>query len=356
MPNLPEPQHTAITLAQWVGLQQHDLEPLHVLEQWKRAAELFSYGPTGPTATDSLKVGPSWLPAGLPEIRKLIDNHLKGVPMTSAPVAPTVAPPEMNLTVDRNEWVDILRVTTGHMLAYGFPGTGKSYDFALVAAEAAAAKTAEYNKVESPADHDRPTRIIEHEEVNCTRQTSAAGWVGHWIDGGPAGFLWNDGPVSRAMKAGVPIVINDVHLCSDDLYDLLFFVLDSRAGAKYSLPNGSHLKAEPGFRALLSMNGDPLQVLDEPIRDRLTAQYEINVPSEAAIKKLDRDVRAFCRRVYSNAASEGGTPRFTYRTFQAFCQLRRETGDWFKAAALACGDEKSARALLEPLLIRTTPS
>lgn len=152
------------------------------------------------------------------------------------------------------------------------------------------------------------------------------------------------------MKAGVPIVMNDIHLCSDDLFDLLFFVLDTRPGAKLSLPNGTHLTAQPGFRALMSMNGDPRQVLDEPITDRMAAKYEIAVPSEAALKKLDKDVRGMCRHLYAQA--KGGDPKFTYRTFASFCVLRRELGDQFMAARLACETEQRARAFIEPLLVK----
>lgn len=262
-----------------------------------------------------------------------------------APEAPKITLPEMDLTIKRDRWPEIIRATSKHMLAYGWPGTGKSYDFAVYAAEIAAAKTSEYRAL-NPNETDSR---IEHEEVNCTRQTSAAGWIGHWIDG-KEGFEWSDGAVARAMKNGVPLVINDIHLCSDDLFDLLFFVLDIRPGAKLSLNNGTHLTAREGFRALMSMNGDPLQVLDEPIRDRIVAKYPINEPSSSAIKALDRDVRKLCAWSYANAKAAG--PRFTYRTFQSFCQLRRELGNPFEAAALACEDSERARAFLEPLLVK----
>lgn len=253
----------------------------------------------------------------------------------------------MDLTISRDEWPTIISSTTGHLLAYGWPGTGKSHDFSVYAERFALTKRDTIN-LNRAKDGLEPL-LFEHEEVNCTRQTSAAGWLGHWIDGGPAGFIWNDGPVSRAMKNGVPVVINDVHLCSDDLFDLLFFVLDTRAGAKYSLPNGTHLKATPGFRGLLSMNGLPEQILDEPIRDRLLAKFEINTPSREALRALDPDVRKFCRYLYQNAKSE--PPKFTYRTYQSFCTLRKDLGDPFKAARLACGDEEAARAFIEPMLV-----
>lgn len=263
-----------------------------------------------------------------------------------APEAPKIALPEMNLSILRDRWPAIIRATSRHMLAYGWPGTGKSYDFSQYAMQFVAGKN---EALKANAVDSKLVVPIDYEEVNCTRQTSAAGWVGHWIDG-REGFEWSDGPVARAMKNGVPIVINDVHLCSDDLFDLLFFVLDIRPGAKLSLNNGTHLMATEGFRALLSMNGDPLQVLDEPIRDRLVVKYPINEPSDAQIKALDKDVRALCRYMYKSAGAAG--PRYTYRTFQSFCQLRHELGNPFEAAALACEDAERARAFLEPLLVK----
>lgn len=268
---------------------------------------------------------------------------------TAAPPTPSgVSLPEMDLTVTRDEWPSIIERTTGHLLAYGWPGTGKSYDFAAYSQSFVQARI-EFLMKNSPESPEIQT--LDYYEVNCTRQTSAAGWLGHWIDGGAEGFKWNYGPVALAMLAGVPIVINDIHLCSDDLYDLLYFVLDSRGGAKYSLPNGIQLSAKPGFRALMSLNGDPLQILDEPIRSRIVASFEINQPSRQALRTLDKDVRPICRALYQAAKNE--PPKFDFRTFQHFCQLRRELGDPFKAARLATGDEESARALIEPVLMRS---
>lgn len=262
--------------------------------------------------------------------------------MVVAPDKP--APAEMDLSIPRNKWPRIIAMTSGHMLAYGWPGTGKSHDFMSYAMKRAAEKNAQNPDAETS---------YQYEEVNCTRQTSAAGWVGHYIDG-PDGFIWKDGPVARAMRAGLPIVINDVHLCSDDLFDLLFFVLDTRPGAKMDTTGGVAITAAPGFRALLSMNGDPHQVLDEPILDRIGIKFEINMPSRWALEKLDPDVGPICKRLYKNAGPSG--PKMTYRTFAEFCKNRRELGDPFWAARLAAGNEQNARALMEAIMVGVPPS
>lgn len=260
-----------------------------------------------------------------------------------------VAKPDLDLRIQRRYWPDIIRKTAGdpsidvpaiHLLAYGPPGTGKSYDFREYVDEI----LAERNRT----DKSLAQTGLQRFETNCTRQASSALILGHWINTQSAGFVWNHGPLALAMLAGMPFILNDIHLASDDILDVLMFACDR--GATWSLPNGQVLRHTDGFRMLMSMNGLPVEYLDEPLRDRVLA-VPIVSPSKAAIEALDPDVQAFAKVQYKDLKL-GQTPKYTYRTLEKFCAIREDLGD-IMAAALVCeGDEERARALVEPLLIK----
>lgn len=282
----------------YVDIARYDLEPLHVLEARKRAAQM-TMSSTDPTE---------------------IASEVAGT---------TVAPPSINLHISRDEWRMILPKIPGHVLTYGPPGTGKSSDNVTWGMAWTAITSKPYY------------------EINLSRQSMLAQYTGHWIDKGGEGMIWNLGVIARAMVEDTLLIINDLHHASDDVSDGLYFVLDRRPGAKFSLPNGDEIVAGPNFRCLCSQNGDPKDTLDDALLDRFQVIFPVNSPSREQIQALDPDVRKMCRQDYKQA--NGRNPRYTYRMYKDFCDIRAVLGA--KTAASLTFGEEGGRAFIEAALV-----
>jgi MoxR-like ATPase len=209
-----------------------------------------------------------------------------------------------------------------HVLLYGWRGTGKSS-----VARAACAKT--------------PYTLT------LTAEQSAASLLGHFIPKGGE-FVFHYGPLSRAMKEGRPIIINEIDHASEDVSNILHFALDEGEAATLTLPNGETITPAPGYRVFATMNGQPSD-LAPAVRDRLKCVIAVNAPSQAQLDRLSKPLQAIAADAYRNAKAETG-PTVTYRMLLALATLQA-TLPLEQAVVMATGDLAVAQGLLDTLAV-----
>ena len=115
--------------------------------------------------------------------------------------------------------------------------------------------------------------------------------LGHFIPEGDK-FVWHDGPVSAAMRHGIPLIINEAGRASGAVQDMLLGVLDDPSIAAVTLPNGDRLVPKDGFRVFATSNSGPGE-LDEALRDRFDAKINVTQPHPnlvAALNKRKKDL------------------------------------------------------------------
>lgn len=182
----------------------------------------------------------------------------------------------------------------GNTLLYGPPGTGKSY----------AAQSGGVNVF----------------NVTITPDTPAAELRGHYHPRGGE-FVWQDGPVVRAMREGSRLVLNEVDHAGGDVLSFLLAALDNPETCRVCLPSGETVRPAPGFHCVGTMNGQPEDLLPA-LRDRFAAAIEIEEPHPAAIDALPEDLRNAAR----GTVSAVGGDRITLRSWLAFASLRSTLG------------------------------
>lgn len=187
-------------------------------------------------------------------------------------------------TPPRNDVAALLQYSTlaGSTLLQGDPGSGKT-------AEAKAL-----------ADTLGAPFYILHSERSALADKYIGGYKpikGSWdFVPGPVlyamGYPWPDG-VSRP---GV-LCCDDVHLMGDDGMAALYIACDGYEGASLTLDTGERFTPKPGYRVVLTMNGDS-RALDPAVQDRLRNVINVNDPSDAMLATMDAKVAKLCRLDY----------------------------------------------------------
>jgi midasin (ATPase involved in ribosome maturation) len=158
-----------------------------------------------------------------------------------------------------------------------------------------------------------------------TPETPASELRGHYLPRGDA-WLWHDGPVIQAMRAGGRIVLNEPAHASDDVLAFLHPVLESPATARLGLPTGETVVPAEGFHVVLCDNSPPDE-LPPALRDRFDAVLEIREPHPEALALLSDPLREAARRTFALEPER----RVSLRGWLVLERLRLEFG-----LALAC--------------------
>lgn len=125
--------------------------------------------------------------------------------------------------------------------------------------------------------------------VTLTPETPAAEVRGHYIPKGGE-FVWQDGPVLKAVRAGARLVINEVSHASSDVLAFFYPLLESRATSAIPLPTGEQVTPAPGFQVVMTDNFPPDQ-LPPALRDRMDCVVHIDSFHPDALAMLKPEYR-----------------------------------------------------------------
>lgn len=179
------------------------------------------------------------------------------------------------------------------MLIWGPPGIGKSY---------------------SAFRHGLNGRQVY--KVTLTEDTPAAELRGHYIPHGGE-FRWHDGVLTRAMREGARLVLDEVSHASMDVQSLLYCALESPDSARLTLPTGETIRPAPGYQVILTDNADPA-AMPAALRDRCDAIVKVSTPHPDAILGMPENIRALAAE---SASVDDPARRITLRAWESLARL-----------------------------------
>jgi hypothetical protein len=143
---------------------------------------------------------------------------------------------------------------------YGLPGTGKS-----ALAEAAFGRD-----------------LIT---INGHGDMTVSHFVGSYLPQNDGTFAWADGPLTRAMKEGRPLFVDEITRIPSEVLAVLYSVLDGRGTLSLDdKPDAPVVTAAPGFYALCGYNPEGIGVrqLDDALVSRFAVSVEVTTDLDAA--------------------------------------------------------------------------
>jgi|SRR5262245_480589 len=105
--------------------------------------------------------------------------------------------------------------------------------------------------------------------------------LGQYVTPEAGRFVWNDGPIAKAMRHGYPLVLNEIDYAfkrGSGLQGLIHAACD--VPAAITLPNGERLVAKKGYFVVATMNATP-DVLPVPVYDRFQLILRVDCLAKA---------------------------------------------------------------------------
>jgi len=225
-----------------------------------------------------------------------------------------------------DQWQTAQAVISGNtehnVLLYGPAGTGKSF----------AAQAGHHNV----------------RNITITPETPMAELRGHYHPKGGE-FIWQDGPVVRAMREGGRVVLNEVDHAGGDVISFLLAAMDNKESCRICLPSGETVRPSAGFHVIGTMNGQPDDLLPA-LKDRFTAAIPIDTPHPDALNSLPSDLREAAK---STVMAEKAEDRIGLRAWLAFAGLRGRCGNEMAAQAVF---GNNWQAVVDSLAVATVSS
>lgn len=150
---------------------------------------------------------------------------------------------------------------------------------------------------------------------------------------------WADGPVTRAMRLGRPVVIDEIDRAAPELESTLHAILDDHSIAGVTLSNGERVTPAPGYCVFATSNAHP-EDLTRGIRDRLVEMRLLcDRPAAGIIDSLPAGFATVLERQYQQDAGvyNWQTPDITVRSILAVTRLSQALGSTEDAAKLVFG-------------------
>lgn len=229
-----------------------------------------------------------------------------------APIEPPTIGKSLPLSKLRasSDWHTILPAIlpfANRILIIGPPGTGKSTTAINVAG-------------------------IQH-RITMTETTSREDLIGmfHLIDGATK---WVDGPITAAMRAGVPVLTDEIDRYSPECASLFYGVIDDKP--HIALPNGEIVHAADGYKMIMTSN-ESLDTLPPAVQDRIEVILYAGTPHDAAIAHLPAAQRSAVSCYYKGVPEPSIKLPPTVRRMRAFHRLTSAGLDARVAATLVFG-------------------
>lgn len=152
---------------------------------------------------------------------------------------------------------------------------------------------------------------------------------------------WSDGPVTRAMRAGIPVVIDEIDRAAPELESTLHAILDDLAIAGVTLSSGERVTPASGYCVICTSNAHP-DDLPRGIRSRLSElRLLVDRPSDGILQSVPKGFAVVLERQYQQESSVycWQTPDISVRSILAVVRLAEALGSTEEAAHLVFGRE-----------------
>ena len=179
------------------------------------------------------------------------------------------------------------------ILAYGPKGSGKSFPFEAFA----------------------QSEGIEYFPANMNGGITPEGLIGQWVPLTNGGFAWSDGILTRVVRNGGLIVVEEINAAPREATFAFHSLGDNKRCLVLVEKDGEVVKAHPKFWLCATMNPDyaGTQTLNEALRDRFSLQIPVNY--DIALEKAiltDKYIAAFAKSL-RNPRAAGKFPDISTR-------------------------------------------
>lgn len=204
------------------------------------------------------------------------------------------------------------------VLLYGVPGTGKTYSAMRYGLQGRKA----YG-------------------ITVTPYMSKAAIEGYFEIKGN-NFEYVEGVFPRAWRTGGRLVINEIHMASEDVLVLMHSICDDPEFAEHLLPNGKTIKPKKGFQVVATMNGIP-EDMDDALLDRFPIRINVSEVNPAAIRdnQFFKDNAKLRKIIENNQKKVPATARIPLRKWIEYIRLKGEAMSLEDIAYVLFNDKSS---------------
>jgi len=113
---------------------------------------------------------------------------------------------------------------------------------------------------------------LSYVRINLNRMTTVEDFVGQWVPTAEGNFKWQDGVLTRLMRYGGLLVVDEINACPPELLFCLHGVLDDERKIVLTQKDGEVVFAHPEFWLVATMNPDyeGTKPLNEALKDRFS--------------------------------------------------------------------------------------
>lgn len=122
--------------------------------------------------------------------------------------------------------------------------------------------------------------------INGHGDMTVAHFAGSLLPTSDGGWEWNDGPLTKAMKQGKTLFVDEITRIPTEVLAVLYSVMDGRGELRLDdRPDVEPIKAAEGFYVIAGYNPDSLgaRALDEALTSRFRLGIEITTDFDTAI-------------------------------------------------------------------------
>lgn len=136
---------------------------------------------------------------------------------------------------------------------------------------------------------------------------------------------WQDGPAVRAMRHGLPLIIDEVDQFSPELRCALHAILDDPGHVALTLPTGEVVKPKEGFAVIGTTNASPAS-LPAPLQSRFDLIIAANSPAQGILDSLPSGFADLVSRSYERQTVANWQTPVTVRSVLAVKRIATALG------------------------------